>query len=116
MSHEWLNQIRAYVNEWRGEEDVREWKETTNGGGANEIEDQLTKIRSWCERIRSGVEKVIVTENRVLRVDTQPIERMLVPRLEKIYNEICEVTIGEIVKEAKTFADQIKKIIKVAKI
>lgn len=108
-THDWVNQIKSYVNEWH-EENVREWK---SKNGANEIEDQLTKIRSWIEKIKTGIEKIVITENRILRVDTRPIEKLLVPRLEKIYIEICEFTINEITHEAKTFSDQIKKILKV---
>ena len=108
-SNEWLNQIRAYINDWRVEK-VLEWKETI---GANEIEDQLTKIRSWTENIKNGMDKSLLTTNKILRVDTTPIERMLVPRLDKIYAEICESTVTEVFKEAQAFASQIKKIIKV---
>lgn len=108
-SNEWLNQIRAYVNEWHSEL-VLEWKVTN---GANEIEDQLTHIRLWIENIKSGMDKQIVTRNRLLRVDTMPIERLLVPRLESIYAEICEITIKEIFTDAHTFTTQIRKIIKV---
>lgn len=109
VENDWLNQIRAYANEWKVE-DVLEWIRTN---GANEIEDQLIKIRTWIDNIKNGMEKTFVTKNRLIKIDTNPVENALVPRLDKIYADICEFTIKEFFKEAHGFVAEVKKIIKV---
>lgn len=104
----WLNEIRAYVIDWKSEK-VLEWKQV----GAYEIEDQLSRIRAWTETIKTGMEKTIITQNRILKVDTTPVERTLVPKLDSIYKDICELILAQIGKDSLAFIDDIKKIIQV---
>ena len=86
-----------------------EWKKV----GAFEIEEQLVKIRNWIEAVKTNIQKTIVTSNKMLKIDTKPIENFLVPRLEQTYTDICEYVVKEFNKDITSFITQINKNIKV---
>lgn len=85
-----------------------EWKNI----GTVEIDEQLNKIRAWIENIKNGMEKTITTRNRLLKVDTMPIENHLVSKLDSIYVEICEGVLKEINKDSLSFISAINKTLK----
>lgn len=81
--------------------------------GSLEIEEQLNRIRNWIDQVRTGIEKTILTTNRVIKVDCKSIEDILVPKLDAIYNEICECILTEVNKDTSGFNEFMQKIIKV---
>lgn len=99
----WVNEIKLYVSKWSPKL-VAEWKRI----GAFEIDDQLNKIKNWIESVRSNIEKTIITKNRILKIDSTPIERFLVPNLERIFGEICECVVKEMSKEVTSFIELMK--------
>ena len=107
QDNSWINEIKAYVNKWSPKL-VIEWK----NGGTFEIDEQLTKIRAWIENIKNGMEKIITTKNKLLKVDTMPIESHLVTKLDSIYIDICELVLKEVNKDSLSFISAISKTLK----
>lgn len=103
----WINEIKAYINKWTVKL-VLDWKSIR----ISEIEEQLNKIKSWIDNIKNGMEKIIITKNKLIKIDTMPIENLLVPRLDSIYNEICECVVKEINKDTNSFINLMNKILK----
>ena len=104
----WVNEIKLYVNKWSPKL-VLEWKAI----GTIEIDEQLNKIRAWIENIKNGMEKIIITKNKLLKLDTTPIETLLVTKLDSIYTEICECVLKEISKDSHSFITIMNKTLKV---
>ncbi len=111
QENNWVNEIKAYINKWSPKL-VLEWKT----GGTFEIDEQLNKIRNWIENIKNGMEKIIITQNKLLKIDTMPIENLLVSKLDAIYIEICECVLKEINKDSLSFISAISKTLKVKNI
>jgi hypothetical protein len=105
----WVNEIKLYVNKWSIKL-VLEWKNS----GTFELDEQLNKIRGWIENIKNGMEKIIITKNKLLKVDTMPIETLLVTKLDSIYIEICECVLKEINKDSLSFISTMNKTLKVS--
>ena len=105
----WVNEIKAYLRDWSLKM-VAEWKKV----GAFEIEEQLVKIRNWIETVKTNIQKTIITTNKMLKIDTRPIENFLVPRLEQTYTDICEYVVKEFNKDMNSFITQLNKNIKVS--
>ena len=103
----WINDIKAYINKWTVKL-VLDWKSIR----ISEIEEQLNKIKSWIDNIKNGMDKIIITKNKLIKIDTMPIENLLVPRLDSIYNEICECVVKEINKDTNSFINLMNKILK----
>jgi hypothetical protein len=59
------------------------------------------------------MEKIIITQNKLLKLDTMPIENLLVTKLDAIYIEICECVLKEINKDSLSFISTISKTLKV---
>ena len=106
LGNSWINEIKAYIKKWTPKL-VLEWKQL----GAFEIDDQLNKIKIWIESVKSSIEKTIITQNRVLKIDSTSVEKYLVPNLEAIYNEICESVLREINKDVTSFINLMKSIL-----
>lgn len=104
--NEWINEIKVYVTKWSVKL-VLEWKQI----GAFEIEEQLNKIKNWIEMIKTNIEKLIITKNKILQIDTTSIEAFLVPRLDSIYLEICECLTKEVNTDTLSFIAEMTKII-----
>ncbi len=94
----WVNEIKTYINQWSVKL-FSEWKEI----GAFEIDDQLSKIKAWTESVKTSIDKTIISKNKILRIDSTPLEDFLVPRLDAIYAEICECLMAAINKEVTSF-------------
>ena len=107
----WISDIKKYITKYSLKL-VLEWKAI----GSLEIEEQLNRIRLWIEQIKLGIEKTILTRNRLLKVDCRSLEETLVPKLEAIFNEICECILVELNKDTSDFNGFMTKIIKVSKI
>lgn len=104
----WLNDIKKYVSDWKGRL-FFEWKKN----GAAEIEHQLNKIRNWSDDIKKNFSKIVITQNKILKIHTNPIENFLLPKLDTIYKEICESLVTEINKDTLNLTQDINKIIDV---
>ncbi len=106
--NDWVSDVKKYTTKYSAKL-VLEWKSI----GSIEIEEQLNKIRNWTENIKTNIEKTIITKNKLFKVDCRPVENILVPQLDSIYNEICEIIFKEINKDTLSFIEFISKIIKV---
>lgn len=104
----WLNEIKNYISRW-SKKLIFEWKQA----GAFEIEEQLNKIRNWNDKIKNSLPTIVITKNKILKVLTTPIEKYLIPKLDLIYNEICESLISQINCDTLIFIEDITKIIQV---
>jgi hypothetical protein len=107
----WLHDVSNYISNW-SPKTILEWKKI----GSLEIEDQLNKVKAWIESIKNNIEKSFITNNGILRIDCASIEKQLVPKLEKIYTEICECILLEIKNDSLNFVAFIESLIKVSKI
>jgi hypothetical protein len=105
--NDWISDIKKYITKYSAKL-VLEWKAI----GSHEIEEQLNKIRNWIDQLKLGVEKTIITNNKVLKIDCKSIEETLVPKLEIIFNEICECIQSELNKDSGNFNDFMNKVIK----
>ncbi len=105
--NDWISDIKKYITKYSAKL-VLEWKAI----GSHEIEEQLNKIRNWIDQLKLGVEKTIITNNKVLKIDCKSIEETLVPKLEFIFNEICECIQSELNKDSGNFNDFMNKVIK----
>ena len=83
-----------------------EWKTT----GAFEVEEQLSKIKNWIESVKSNIEPLIITKNKLFRIRCQPVQVILLPLLDQVFNEICEIILGEINKDLASFIKLISNI------
>ena len=104
----WLNDIKKFVTNWNRRL-FDEWKKN----GSIQIEKQLNEIRNWSENIRDNLPKTLITQNKILKIQTNPIENYLLPKLDTIYNEICEILVIEINKDTSILIQGIQKIIDV---
>ncbi|CAF0731757.1 unnamed protein product, partial [Brachionus calyciflorus] len=102
----WLNEIKAYISKWSNKL-IYEWKQK----GAGEFEEQLGKIRNWTETIKNNFEKILITNNKILKISTSPVEQFLLPKLDSIYVEICECLVTQINSDSLDFIEQINLII-----
>ena len=105
--NDWISVIKKYTTKYSIKL-VLDWKTI----GSHEIEEQLNKIRSWIDQIKLGVEKTIITNNKVLKIDCKSIEETLVPKLEFIFNEICECIQSELNKDSGNFNEFMTRVIK----
>jgi hypothetical protein len=103
----WLNEIKAYITHWSSRL-ILEWKQV----GAFEFDEQLSKIRNWSERIKINLEKLITSQNKILKVSTVPVEKFLLPKLDSIYTEICEGLVTHINLDTTSFMAEINQIIR----
>ncbi len=104
----WISDIKKFITKYSLKL-VLEWKAI----GSLEIEEQLNRIRLWIDQIKMGIEKTILTRNRLLKVDCSSLEETLVPKLEAIFTEICECILLELNKDTSDFNGFMTKIIKV---
>ncbi len=107
VEYGWANEIKNYIVNWSVSLVIK-WKAIA----AYEIEDQLNKIRQWIEQVKTNIDKILITDKRLIKVETTPIERDLVPKLEAIYLEICECLVKEINKDTLSFISLMKTILK----
>lgn len=98
LEYDWTNEIKQYIVNWSVSLVIK-WKSIA----AYEIEDQLNKIRQWIDNIKNNIEKILITDKRLIKVETMPVENDLVPKLESIYQEICECLVKEINKDTLSF-------------
>jgi hypothetical protein len=84
-----------------------EWKEK---GGHQKIEEQLTTMRGWIDKIKNDFEKVFFTKNRLLKLDCSPIEAILVPKLEQLQDETIDFITKEASNDAKLFIEKLIQI------
>lgn len=109
-ANSWISEIKKYISNYSSKL-VLEWK----AAGSIEIEEQLNRIRNWIDLVKTGIEKTIITRNRLFKVECKQIEDILVPKLEAIFNEICECILAEVNKDTGSFNEFISKVIKVTK-
>ncbi len=106
--NDWISKIKVYTSEF-SKKKVLEWKTT----GAFEIDEQLGKIKCWIEQIKTSVDAELITKNRLFKIDCRPIEAILIPKLETIFNEICECIVTEITYDLSSFVKTISNALEV---
>lgn len=106
--NEWISEIKAYTAKF-SKKTVLEWK----AKGSFEIEEQLSKIKSWTDQIKTSIDAEMITKNKLFKVDCKPIESILVPKLETIFTETCECILGEIKNDLTSFVKTISNAIEV---
>lgn len=102
----WIRDIKVYVTKWSIKL-LNDWKSL----GSFKIEEQLIQIKTWIDNVKN-MEKTILTTNKVFKIDCSSVEKILVPRLDGIYNEICETIIQETTKNAQDFVAKLTYILK----
>ena len=102
----WISDIKKYLTAWSIDL-LDQWI----GIGTFRIDEELAKIRSWVETIKH-MEKIILTKNRVFKIDCSSVETILVPHLDSIYAEIGEKITKDNTKNSQEFVSQLTKILR----
>jgi dynein heavy chain, axonemal len=102
----WISDIKKYLTAWSI--DLLDGWVTM---GTFRIDEELAKIRSWVETIKH-MEKIILTKNRVFKIDCSSVETILVPHLDSIYAEIGDKITKDNTKNSQEFVAQLTKILK----
>lgn len=102
----WISDIKAYLTAWTIDL-LDQWISV----GTFRIDEELAKIRSWVETIKH-MEKIILTKNRVFKIDCSSVETILVPHLDSIYAEVGDRITKDNTKNATEFNNQLTKILK----
>ena len=63
--------------------------------------------------IKTSIESQIITKNKLFKIDCRPVEAILVPKLEAVYNDICECVLKEINADLNSFIKLITAVFKV---
>ena len=106
--NKWISDIKSYTSKYSSKL-VMTWKPL----GSHEIDEQLSKIKAWVEMIKTSIESQIITKNKLFKIDCRPVEAILVPKLETIYNDICECILKEISADLNGFIKLITTVLKV---
>ncbi len=102
----WISDIKKYLTAWSIDL-LDGWVAM----GTFRIDEELAKIRSWVETIKH-MEKIILTKNRVFKIDCSSVETILVPHLDSIYAEIGDKITKDNTKNSQEFVAQLTKILK----
>ena len=106
--NKWISDIKIFTTKF-SKETVLEWKTK----GSFEIEEQLSKIKSWIDQIKTSIDLKMITKNRLLKINCKPIETILIPKLDSIFTETCECILMEIKNDLTTFVRTISNAIEV---
>ncbi|XP_013418883.1 dynein heavy chain domain-containing protein 1-like [Lingula anatina] len=101
----WLNEIHQFCKGWN-DTSLQEWK----GAPAFNIEQRLTEIRSWTERIKMS-DRAFTTENGIFHVDCSALQKDLVPKLNSIYKELVTFVAEEASNRGKQFCNEMKVVL-----
>ncbi|XP_070211333.1 dynein heavy chain domain-containing protein 1-like isoform X3 [Littorina saxatilis] len=102
----WLNEIHVYCRRWN-DKSVKEFR----GAAAFTIEQKLTELRQWSEKVRN-FDRNFISENGMFFVDCSAIHEGLLPRLNDIYQELITFVADEAKNLAANFVDEMKVIAK----
>ncbi|KAL8594105.1 hypothetical protein ACOMHN_000817 [Nucella lapillus] len=100
----WLNEIHVYCRRWN-DKSVKEFR----GAAAFTIEQKLTELRQWSEKVRN-FDRSFISENGMFFVDCSAIHEGLLPRLEDIYQELITFVADEARNLASSFVEEMKVI------
>ncbi|ESP00380.1 hypothetical protein LOTGIDRAFT_173233 [Lottia gigantea] len=106
QSNEWLNEISHFCRKWN-DKSVKEFK----GAAAFTIEQKLTELRMWSEKIRN-FDVGFTTENGLFLIDCSAIHDGLLPRLNDIYQELITFIAEEARSMSKVFCEEMKIVLK----
>ena len=102
----WISEIKSYLSGWSIDL-LQQWIAV----GTFKIEEELAKIRTWIENVKN-MEKVILTSNKVFKIDCSSVEVIIVPHLDAVYAEIGAKITEENTKNAQDLISQLTKILK----
>ncbi|GFO14607.1 dynein heavy chain domain-containing protein 1-like, partial [Plakobranchus ocellatus] len=102
----WLNEIHQFCRKWN-DRSVKEFR----GAAAFSIEQKLTELRQWSDRVRN-FDRNYITENGMFYIDCSAIHEGLLPRLNDIYQELIAFVADEAKSLATSFADEMNEILK----
>ncbi|XP_025095393.1 dynein heavy chain domain-containing protein 1-like isoform X2 [Pomacea canaliculata] len=102
----WLNEIHIFCRTWN-EKSVKEFR----GAVAFTIEQKLTEIRQWSEKVRN-FDRSFITENGMFFVDCSAVHEGLLPCLNHIYQELIAFVADEAKSLAATFCEEMKIVLK----
>ncbi|KAK7008742.1 dynein heavy chain domain-containing protein 1, partial [Biomphalaria glabrata] len=104
--HQWLNEIHKFCSVW-SKKSLEEFK----SAAAFNIEQKLTELRQWSERVKS-FDVSYVTENGLFYIDCSAIHEGLLPRLNDIYQEIVSFVAEEVNCLAQNLIQEMSQILK----
>ncbi|XP_064648692.1 dynein axonemal heavy chain 6-like isoform X2 [Lineus longissimus] len=102
----WLIEIYQFCSQW-SDKTVVEYRNVA----AFNIEQKLTEIRQWIERVRN-FDLNFKTTNGIFFVNCCGVHDLLVPKLNHIYKEMVTFIAREARKLAQGFVDEMNSIIK----
>ena len=107
IENQWITDIKIFTTKF-SRKLVLQWKSQ----GSFEIEENLTNVKLWIDSIKLNIEAIKTSRNKIFKIDCTQIEKILVPKLEKLFNETCEWTIVEIHIDLNNFIKLITEIIR----
>ncbi|KAK6166840.1 hypothetical protein SNE40_023452 [Patella caerulea] len=106
QSNDWLNEISLFCHKWT-DKSLKEFK----GAAAFTIEQKLTELRMWSEKIRN-FDQNFTTENGLFLIDCSTIHDGLLPRLNDIYQQLICFIAEEARTMSKAFCEEMKLVLK----
>ncbi|XP_069111191.1 dynein heavy chain domain-containing protein 1-like isoform X1 [Argopecten irradians] len=101
----WIHPIHNFCKKWN-DKSLKEFK----GMAAYTIEQRLTELRQWSERIRN-FDKSFCTENNLFYIDCIAIHEVLLPRLNDIYQEVVTFVAEEAKTLATSFCEEMEEVL-----
>ncbi|XP_041347210.1 uncharacterized protein LOC121367129, partial [Gigantopelta aegis] len=101
----WLCDIHIFCKKW-SDKSVKEFK----GSAAFTIEQKLTEIRQWSEKVRN-FDRYFVSENGMFYIDCSIIHNVLLPKLDEIYQELITFVSEEGKTLAKLFVSDMQTVL-----
>ncbi|XP_033761426.1 dynein heavy chain domain-containing protein 1-like [Pecten maximus] len=101
----WIHPIHIFCKKWN-DKSLKEFK----GMAAYTIEQRLTELRQWSERIRN-FDKSFSTENNLFYIDCMAIHEVLLPRLNYIYQEVVTFVAEEAKTLATSFCEEMEEVL-----
>lgn len=102
----WLEEIIVFVSEWE-DSNFNDWKTKST----LLVEKHMLKLKSWSAQIERMATSYI-TPNGLLFIDCLPVQQMLLPRLQEIFENIVKVLSEDYHIKAKMFISQLQCITK----